>query len=328
MSAASDDEGHASYEERVRPASARFLRDARRPIPTPRRPCSCEIIGAGPRAAARRDAILDAFAESLPPRQPARRAALRRAHVRLARRRLRRSSARSSSSPRAACAPARPPTSVALEPVIDAADAGRARARVTAPERRAASLARLEQEVVACRRCPRLVAWREQVAREKRASFADRGVLGPPGPGLRRPGRARARPRPGARRPRRQPHRPRVHRRPLGRLALRRHAPQRASPTSRPRCTRDDGLRLPGRVDRGGRALRAAGQQADAPGARRLPALDGGGARAPQRPQGRSSASARSPGTPRCACAPRSAIRARAAAALRPRRRSSTTARG
>ena len=31
------------------------------------------------------------------------------------------------------------------------------------------ALAGLEREIVECRRCPRLVAWREQVAREKRA---------------------------------------------------------------------------------------------------------------------------------------------------------------
>jgi uracil-DNA glycosylase family 4 len=47
-----------------------------------------------------------------------------------------------------------------------------------------ADLARLEQEVVACRRCPRLVAWREQVAREKRASFADEEYWGRPVPGF------------------------------------------------------------------------------------------------------------------------------------------------
>jgi hypothetical protein len=28
-----------------------------------------------------------------------------------------------------------------------------------------------QQEVLACRKCPRLVAWREQAAREKRAAF-------------------------------------------------------------------------------------------------------------------------------------------------------------
>ncbi len=35
-----------------------------------------------------------------------------------------------------------------------------------------------------CRRCPRLVAWREQVAREKRASFADEEYWGRPVPGF------------------------------------------------------------------------------------------------------------------------------------------------
>ena len=55
---------------------------------------------------------------------------------------------------------------------------------MTAGERRAPDLARLEQEVVACRRCPRLVAWREQVAREKRASFAGEEYWGRPLPGF------------------------------------------------------------------------------------------------------------------------------------------------
>jgi uracil-DNA glycosylase family 4 len=47
-----------------------------------------------------------------------------------------------------------------------------------------ADLARIEEEVVACRRCPRLVAWREQVAREKRASFAGEQYWGRPVPGF------------------------------------------------------------------------------------------------------------------------------------------------
>src|SRR5512132_4046302 len=38
---------------------------------------------------------------------------------------------------------------------------------------RAAALAELTAEIVACRRCPRLVEWREQVAREKVARFRD-----------------------------------------------------------------------------------------------------------------------------------------------------------
>jgi uracil-DNA glycosylase family 4 len=37
---------------------------------------------------------------------------------------------------------------------------------------RPAELAALAREIEACRRCPRLVAWREQVARERRAAFA------------------------------------------------------------------------------------------------------------------------------------------------------------
>jgi uracil-DNA glycosylase family 4 len=45
-------------------------------------------------------------------------------------------------------------------------------------------LAELEREIVACRRCPRLVAWRELVAREKRAAFAGETYWGRPIPGF------------------------------------------------------------------------------------------------------------------------------------------------
>ena len=48
----------------------------------------------------------------------------------------------------------------------------------------AAGLAEIEREVVACRRCPRLVAWREQVAREKRAAFEGETYWGRPIPGF------------------------------------------------------------------------------------------------------------------------------------------------
>jgi uracil-DNA glycosylase len=44
--------------------------------------------------------------------------------------------------------------------------------------------AELNGALVACRRCPRLVAWRELVAREKRAAFADQEYWGRPVPGL------------------------------------------------------------------------------------------------------------------------------------------------
>ncbi|HEX3461200.1 MAG TPA: uracil-DNA glycosylase [Acidimicrobiales bacterium] len=42
----------------------------------------------------------------------------------------------------------------------------------------------LEHELTECRRCPRLVSWREQVAREKRASFSDQEYWGRPVPGF------------------------------------------------------------------------------------------------------------------------------------------------
>jgi uracil-DNA glycosylase len=42
----------------------------------------------------------------------------------------------------------------------------------------------LEREIVACRRCPRLVAWREEVARVKRAAFAHEEYWGRPLPGF------------------------------------------------------------------------------------------------------------------------------------------------
>jgi uracil-DNA glycosylase len=46
------------------------------------------------------------------------------------------------------------------------------------------SLDELEQRVVNCRLCPRLVEWRELVAREKRAAFADDDYWGRPVPGF------------------------------------------------------------------------------------------------------------------------------------------------
>ena len=45
-------------------------------------------------------------------------------------------------------------------------------------------LAHLEADVVACRACPRLVAWRELVAFEKRASYRDDVYWGRPIPGF------------------------------------------------------------------------------------------------------------------------------------------------
>jgi uracil-DNA glycosylase family 4 len=51
-------------------------------------------------------------------------------------------------------------------------------------------IAKLNRCIVHCRKCPRLVAWREQVAREKRAAYREQEYWGRPIPGF---GDARAR---------------------------------------------------------------------------------------------------------------------------------------
>ncbi len=48
----------------------------------------------------------------------------------------------------------------------------------------ASALADLEDEIVVCRRCPRLVEWRETVATVKRAAFRDQDYWGRPVPGF------------------------------------------------------------------------------------------------------------------------------------------------
>ena len=46
------------------------------------------------------------------------------------------------------------------------------------------TLEELEREITHCRRCPRLVEWRERVAREKRAAYAGEEYWGRPVPGF------------------------------------------------------------------------------------------------------------------------------------------------
>ncbi|HET9908029.1 MAG TPA: uracil-DNA glycosylase [Anaerolineales bacterium] len=46
------------------------------------------------------------------------------------------------------------------------------------------SLRALNQEIIACRKCPRLVAWREEVARVKRKAYRDQEYWGKPVPGF------------------------------------------------------------------------------------------------------------------------------------------------
>jgi uracil-DNA glycosylase family 4 len=50
------------------------------------------------------------------------------------------------------------------------------------------SIQNLGRQVTACRKCPRLVAWREKVAREKRAAYRDCTYWGRPVPGFGDPG--------------------------------------------------------------------------------------------------------------------------------------------
>jgi uracil-DNA glycosylase len=52
------------------------------------------------------------------------------------------------------------------------------------PSHSTSQLATLAQEIAACRRCPRLVEWREQVARERRAAFREETYWGRPVPGF------------------------------------------------------------------------------------------------------------------------------------------------
>jgi uracil-DNA glycosylase family 4 len=46
------------------------------------------------------------------------------------------------------------------------------------------ALEELNNEIVACRKCPRLVAWRERVSREKRRAYLDEEYWGKPVPGF------------------------------------------------------------------------------------------------------------------------------------------------
>src|SRR5512140_1182280 len=42
----------------------------------------------------------------------------------------------------------------------------------------------INKEIIACRKCPRLVAWREEVAQEKRKAYQDWDYWGKPVPGF------------------------------------------------------------------------------------------------------------------------------------------------
>ena len=56
--------------------------------------------------------------------------------------------------------------------------------RRDSPQQENDSLALVAASVIACRKCPRLAAWREQVAREKRAAYREEEYWGKPVPGF------------------------------------------------------------------------------------------------------------------------------------------------
>jgi uracil-DNA glycosylase family 4 len=59
--------------------------------------------------------------------------------------------------------------------------------RVAAAALRSRTLAVLDQQITQCRACPRLVDWREQVARDKRRAYAEETYWGRPVPGFGEP---------------------------------------------------------------------------------------------------------------------------------------------
>ena len=145
-----------------------------------------EIIGAGPRAALHRDAILQAFASVLDAENAA---AARRGQI------ARFASEHDTFAVVGAIAelvsrqvrlgvPADVQRAGTGHRPADPGPVGPAAVAVSAR----AGLSDLEAEVIACRRCPRLVAWREEVARVKRAAFADQAYWGRPIPGFGDPG--------------------------------------------------------------------------------------------------------------------------------------------
>lgn len=75
-----------------------------------------------------------------------------------------------------------PATEEALDPVLPRSVGSETMVQDISPP--LTSLAALEGSIVTCRRCPRLVTWREQVAVEKKLAYADETYWGRPVPGF------------------------------------------------------------------------------------------------------------------------------------------------
>ena len=81
--------------------------------------------------------------------------------------------------------PVPPGTGWPGDPATADTPVARTAAQVGRLARSAATVAQVDARVSVCRACPRLVGWREGVAREgRRASFADQPYWGRPGPGF------------------------------------------------------------------------------------------------------------------------------------------------
>ena len=180
---AAQDHGGESPQGRVG-ASVRAFLDVVDAFPDQAQTLLVEIIGAGPRAAERRDAALTRVADYMYEANRARRRGRPGPPPRLAARRLRdrRRDRGARLAPAAHQGSRAHPRSRAGARAADPRHRGRdpaARGRGLSAE-----LAALEAEITACRACPRLVEWRERVAREKRASFRDWDYWGRPIPGF------------------------------------------------------------------------------------------------------------------------------------------------
>ena len=157
-------------------------------------------------------------------------------------------------------------------------------------------------EIVACRACPRLVAWREEVAAHPAGRLPGRGVLGLARcPGLATPPRPSSR-RSGAGRPRRQPHRSGVHWRPVRRTGCSRRCTGAGWPTSPPRPVVTTGCELYGVWVTALGSLRPAGQPAHPRGAGPMSAVPRARAGPASRRRGCSWRSGSSPTTSSAGC--------------------------
>jgi uracil-DNA glycosylase len=84
-----------------------------------------------------------------------------------------------------ACSPEKLPAELTVpQPARPTAATTRRSELRTPGSLRQTGLSLLEHDVTTCRRCPRLVAWREQVAHDRRAAFAEQTYWGRPIPGF------------------------------------------------------------------------------------------------------------------------------------------------